>query len=324
MIAPQGGSIKGGALSGVVWNASELFVRMGLQFGITVALARLLTPEEFGIMALVSVFVAIAWIFTECGLSTAIVQQSNIEEAEVSSIFHVQWMLALITGVGLCLISPRIARFYGYASLEPLIWVMSLNLFMNALGAVPQALLRRALNFRPLMIAGSVSMLISGVLAVILASLGAGVWALAVQTLTATAINVAFLWGSYPWRPQAMFRPALLEKSLRFSGFLIFAGVLDAIYSPLYAFFVGKMYGAAELGQFNRAVATEGTPAGMITSIITRVAFPAFSAVQDEKRRLRTGLRKATLGTMALNIPVMLGLLAVAEPLVVNVFGVGW
>ena len=306
------------------WSALEVFFRLGFQFGITVALARLLTPEEFGIVAIVLVFTGIGSVLVEAGLSGAIVQQRDLDDEKISTIFHFQWVMALIFGLSLGLMSPWIAWFYGYPILQPLIWAMALNLFVGVLGGVQGSLLSRALNFRLPTVIGVVSTVVAGAVAVFLAFYGVGVWALAAQTLVATLISVGAIWLYHPWRPRMVFRLALLKRSFEFGGYLLLSGLLEVAYGRLYALFIGKMYGAADLGQYNRASATQSMPSGMLIGLVGRVAFPVFSTLQDDKSRLRAGLRKAVLGLMAINIPVMLGLLAVAEPLVLTLFGDIW
>lgn len=321
---PEIGNVKQRSLDGVYWNAIEIIIRFGLQFAVTIILARLLTPEEFGIVALASVFSGIVGVLIESGFSAALVQQRDIDEQEISTIFHFQWLLALIIGLCLGLISPLIASFCGYPVLEPLIWAMALSLFVNALGGVHQSLLNRTLNFRPLTIAALTSTLLSGGLAALLAFQGFGVWALTLQTVVGAMLYVGALWLACPWRPQMMFRIKLLKRSFAFGGFVFLIGLADAIYGRLYWLAIGKMYGAADLAQYNRAETTQGIPLGMLTGFVTRVGFPAFSAVQSDRERLRTGVRKAVIGVMAINIPVMFGLLAVAEPLVLTLFGEAW
>jgi teichuronic acid exporter len=321
---PAMGTVRQLTRDGVFWNGLETVVRIGFQFGISIALARLLTPEEFGIVALAYVFTNMAAALVESGFSAPIVQQRDLEELEISAMFHFQWAISLIAAIGLGAISPLIAKFYGYPVLEPLIWVISLTLFLRALGGVHGGLLSRTLNFQPLMIAGTTSTLLGGMVAVFLAFKGFGVWALAVQAVVAAAVNTAAAWLYCRWRPQMVFRPKLLKRSFAFRWFVLLSGLLEAAYGSLYWLVIGKIYGAADLGQYNRAAATQNMPVGMLTGIVSRVAFPAFSAVQDDGQRLRAGLRKATTAVMVLNAPAMLGLLAIAEPLVLTLFGEVW
>jgi teichuronic acid exporter len=317
-------ALKRSALKGVFWSALEGFFRFGFQFAITVALARLLTPAEFGIVAIVYVFTGVGSVLVEGGLSAVLVQRRDLDEEQISTIFHFQWVAALIFGLSLGLMSPWIAGFYGYSILEPIIWAMALNVFLGAFGWVQGGLLSRALNFRLPVVIGVVSTVVAGVVAVLLAFYGGGVWALALQSLVATLVSVSALWLCHPWRPRMVFRPALLKSSFEFGGFLLLSRLLELALGRLSGLFVGKMYGAADLGQFNRANGIQGMVSGMIIGLVQRLAFPIFSAIQDDKPRLRAALRKALVGMMAINIPAMLGLLAVAEPLVITLLGDAW
>ena len=317
-------AFKRSTLQGLYWTAIEASLRTAFQFGITVALARLLSPEEFGIVAIVYLFAQIGWVFVEGGFSSALVQQRDVDDREMSAIFHFQWMFALVMALVLNLASPWIAEFYGIPVLDPLIRVLALTIILNALGGVHRSLLERALAFRELMIAGLISTVVAGVLAVYLAFNGAGVWALAIQALVSSAISVVLLWVFHPWRPRMVFRPSLLKRTFSFGQYLLLSGILEALYGRLYGLVIGKMYGPADLGQYNRAITTQSMLGNLLTGIVARVAFPAFCAIKEDQPRVIAGLRKAVVGVMAINIPVMLGLLAVAEPLVLTLFGEVW
>jgi O-antigen/teichoic acid export membrane protein len=324
MTSPSPESFRRSTVDGLLWSTLDFALRTGFQFAVTIMLARLLTPEDFGLVAIVYVFIGIGWTLAEAGFSAALVQKRDLNDEETCAVFHFQWALALLIALCLGLASSWIARFYGYAVLEPLVQVMALNLFLQALGVVHQSLLSRALAFRKLMIAGSLSSIVGGGLAVLLAIKGAGVWALAAQTLLTTSINVVALWVLYPWRPRLVFRLELLRDTFGFGRFLLLSGLLEVAYGRLYGLFIGKIYGAADLGQYTRASSLQGMPSTLISGIVGRVAFPAFSSIKDDVPRLTAGLRKAALGVMAVNIPVMLGLLAVSEPLVLTLFGDAW
>jgi O-antigen/teichoic acid export membrane protein len=298
--------------------------RVAFQFAISVALARLVTPQEFGVFAIASVFTGIAVVIIDGGFGAALVQKTGLSNDDYSTIFHFQWALALFIGVILSVAASFIANFYAYAKLQPLLFLAAINLVLSALGGVHQSLLTKALKFKALTIAGLSATLSSGILAVALALDGFGVWALAIQTISATLVYVVLLWILDPWRPDWIFRPRLLRKTLSFGGYLLLSGLLDALYGRSYGLFIGKLFGAAELGQYARANATQGMPMGLITGIIGRVALPAFAAVQDDQARLRSGMRKALQGATALNSAAMFGLIAVADTLVSCAFGQAW
>ena len=321
---PDIDSVKKLAMRGVFWTALEIFIRFGFQFGTAIILARLLTPNEFGIVALALVFSGLAGILVESGFTTAVVQQRHIDEQEISTIFHLQWLIALLVGCGLGLLSPWIAQFCGYPVLQPLIWTMALTLLVNTLGGIHASLLSRSLNFRPLVVAGLISAILGGALAIFLAFQGFGVWALAAQALAAGGIGTAILWMLCPWRPQMVFRPELLKRSFKFGGFVFLIGLSDAIYGRLFWLAIGKIYGASDLAQYNRAEATQGVPLAMLTGVVSRVGFSAFAAVKDDAQKLRAGIRKTIILVMAVSIPTMFGLLTVAEPLVLTLFGEVW
>jgi teichuronic acid exporter len=316
--------LKQKAISATLWSGADVFLRQGLQFIISIVLARLLTPEEFGTIALLYLFVGLASAFVDSGFSAALIQRQDITHTDESTVFWFNLGMGVFMAVGLWLLAPLIADFFAQPILLPLTGVLALNLFVSALGAIHGTLLTKRLDFKTPMKIGAIATSISGALGIVMAWQGYGVWALAMQTLASTILTTAFLWMFNKWRPATTFSLVSARRLFGFGGYLLMAGLLDTAYNRIYTLLIGKLYGVRDLGFYNRADGTKQLPVGVLTSILSRVAFPIFSAASDDKEKLKRGVRHALRGMMLINVPMMLGVMATADPLVHTLFGAQW
>jgi teichuronic acid exporter len=316
--------LKKRALSAVVWSAGEAFSRQGVQFIISIILARLLAPEAFGLIAMLSLFIGLASCFCEGGFSSALIQKQSLSQEDTSSVFYFNIIMGLAAALLFCAAAPWIAAFYNIPELRPLARLMGLNLFLGTFGAVHQSLLAKDLDFRCLMRISFVAAVVSGCVGITLAWRGWGVWSLAIQTLVSTLVSTALLWCWRPWRPAFVFSVKALRSLFRFGSYLFASGLSDMLYTRMYTLVIGKVYSPGDLGLYSRADATQQVPTNLVSAVITRVSFPMFAAVAHDRELLRRALRKVLATVMLLNVPAMLGLLAVARPLTVAVFGSRW
>lgn len=301
-----------------------MLIRHGLNFVVLIVLARLLAPADFGMVAMLALFVAVATLLVESGFGQALIQRQQTSRLDESTVFFFTVFMGALIAVGLCAMAPWIARFYGQPLLEPMTYWMALNLFIGSFGTIHTTLLTKELNFKTIAKTGLASALVSGAVAIYLATKGWGVWSLVGQVLTATIASVSLLWMLHPWRPQWAFSFASLKSFFRFGGFLLWTGVLSTLHIHLYALLIGKMHSVQDVGFFSQAQRLQQLPVTIMTSVVGRVAFPVFSAAAEDKERLARGLRKALMSIMFLNVPLMLGMIALAEPLVLGLFGQKW
>ncbi len=311
------------ALTATLWTVVDAVLRQALQLAVTVALARLLTPAQFGVVALLALFSGIAVVLIDGGFTTALIQAETISEADRSTVFYMQVGVALALAVGLLACSPLIADLFSEPLVTSLAWLSAATLVINGISSVPTALLIRALDFRTQMIAGVAGTVVSGALAVALAANGAGAWALAGQSLCAAAVTCVVIYALTTWRPSLAFRRAALSRLHRYGRYMLAVGALN-LAAGIPNAVVGKLYGAATLGQYGRAFSTQYMVNALVQSTFGRVVFPVFSSVQNDEARLRRGLGRAIRFFVALCAPAMLGLWAVAEPFTVVVFGEKW
>ncbi|MGD0960003.1 MAG: lipopolysaccharide biosynthesis protein [Methylomonas sp.] len=312
------------SLSAVLWSGVDIFLRQGLQFFLSIILARLLTPEDFGLIAIMTLFTGVGGIFIESGFCQALVQRQDITPADESTVFYFNLAAGLIVALGLCAASPWIAAYFDKPILQALTYIMALNLFVGAFGSIHSTLMTKRLDFKTPMKIGVVSSLVSGILAVVLAWRGFAVWSLALQSLASTVITVILLWYWNSWRPSWIFSFASLRSLFGFGSFLLLSGLLDTLLNRLLLAFIGKLFSASELGFYTRAFGTQQLPSGLLTTILHRVTLPVFSAASADKAMLARGVQKALISIMIINIPAMLGLAVVAEPLVITLFGDKW
>lgn len=316
--------LKQKAITATLWSGADIFLRQGLQFIIAVVLARLLSPEEFGTIALLYLFVGLAGAFVDSGFSAALIQRQDITLTDESTVFWFNLGTGALMSVGLWLLAPWLADFYGMPILVPLTGVLALNLFLSTLGSVHGTLLTKRLDFKTPMKIGAIAIAVSGAVGILMAWQGYGVWALAMQTLASTILTTLLLWVYNTWRPTAVFSLSSAKKLFGFGGYLLMSGLLDIAYSRIYTLLIGKLYGVRELGFYNRADSTKQLPVGVLTGILSRVALPIFSTAAGDKVKLRRGVRHALRGMMLINVPMMLGVMATAEPLVHTLFGEKW
>lgn len=317
-------SLKSRSTSAVFWSGADIFVRRGLLFLISIFLARLLTPEEFGTIALLYLFTGIASVFVDSGFSAALIQRQDITHTDESTVFWFNLAMGFLVAGVFWLLAPWIASFFNLAILVPLVKVLAVNIAISSLGGVHSTLLIKNLDFKTLMKVGSVSVFFSGLIAVQLARHGYGVWALAIQALVSTLITTILLWLFSSWRPRIVFRVDSIKRLFSFGGYLLLSGLLDVIHNRLYSLLIGKFYSIRELGFYNRAEATKELPVGMVTEVLSKVSFPVFSEIAHDKEKLRQGVRLTLRSVMLFNLPAMLGLMAVAEPLIATLFGSQW
>ena len=310
--------------SATKWSALDVFIRQGVQFVITIVLARILAPEDFGVIAMLALFIGVASIFMDSGFSSALIQRQNTTRTDESTVFFFNLGMGAVTAILLCAAAPWIATFFKQPVLQYLSYAMAFSLFVGAFGSIHTTLLSKEMNFKTTAKVGVVSSVVAGVLAIYMASQGYGVWSLAGHAVASGIVTVLLLWIWHPWRPSWTFSFASLRSLFQFGGYTMASTLLDVFASNLYLILVGKMYSVRDVGFYSRAQKTQLMPVTLMMGIIQRVAYSAFASVSDDKARLVRGLRQAQAISMFVNIPVLVGIIILAEPLVLTLFGEQW
>lgn len=317
-------SLRQEAISGIGWTGTSRIGRQVLSFAIIVVLARLLTPQDFGLAGMIVVFTGFAGLFSEAGFGAALIQRKEIEERHLSSVF---W-LNIAIGAGLMglaiLAAPGVADFFDEPLLESLMCLMALNLMITPFGVVPAALLRRSLNFRVMTIVEIAAMTVSGGVAIVLALTGFGVWTLVWRGLLSSACGALGLWIASEWRPKLLFRRKAVRELLNFSGNLLGFSSFNYWVRNADNLLIGKLVGSTGLGIYTRAYGTMLLPIRQITSVIGKVMFPALSKIQGDTERVKRAYLRATRAIGLITIPMMVGLFVVADSFVLATFGPKW
>ena len=311
-------------IHGVWWSAIQAGSTRLVQFTVSVALARLLSPEQFGVFGMLGIFLVLSQLFLDSGFGRAIVQRPNLSTADTSSVFYLNLITACVIAGTLCLAAPAIGAFLACPDLVPLARFMSLKLIIGGLSVVQLALLQRELTFKKLTKAALVAGLVSGVVGVLLAYRGFGVWALAWQQVIEATLLMAFVWLLSAWRPSLQFSAKSVRDMFSYGSKLMAGGLLYQGFCQFYRVVIAKAYSPAELGFYSRAVHMQETATLTVNSVISRVTFAVFAVVQNEPLRLKRAMREALCALALVTAPLMFGVLTVGKPLIVALLTDKW
>lgn len=316
--------LKTQAVSAMGWSGMQWICTQSIHFVIGIVLARLLVPEKFGLIGMLAIFMALGRIFADSGLGMALIQRKNPSHRDCSTIFYFNIVVGFLAAGLLCLAAPAIAAFFGEPILKPLTRFLSLYIVFSSFSVVQSSLLTGKLNFRLLGLVTVFSGLCSGVIAVIMAFRGFGVWSLAVQQVSAGVINAAMLWFFNSWRPTWEFSLVSLREMFKFASKLLAIGLMDVIFGNLYSVVIGRSFSPSALGLYSKAQTLTQLPAQGLTGVAGGVLFPALSSIQNDKTRMKRGLKKTLLVLCVLTFPLMVGVAVIARPLVSLLLGSNW
>jgi len=311
-------------VKGVGWAGTSQAARLVLQFGITALLARLLTPQDFGLIAMTVVFTNFVMVFRDLGLTAALVQRKELTEEHLSSSFWLNIVAGLLLSLAMAGAAQGIALFYGEPRLTQITRVLSLTFLISSFGIVQTALLIKKLQFKHLAVIEISAVALSGVVAVFLAFAGFGEWSLVWQQIISSFTRAIFLWISSKWRPRLLFRWQCVKELLRFGLNLTGFNFVNYFNRNLDNLLIGKFLGSTPLGFYNLAYRLLLFPLGNISSVLGRVMFPALSAIQEDKAKVCRAYLRATRYIAAVTFPMMIGMAAVAPQFVRVVFGPQW
>jgi PST family polysaccharide transporter len=317
-------TVRERTVSGLGWNAATQVLSKAFQFAATVALARLLSPNEFGLIGMVVVVTGFAATFADLGLGAAIIQRESPTEETLSSAF---W-LNMGVGGGLTIIvmlaAPWVARFYGEPRLLPLTGAMALNFILGALCFVQSALLAKSLDFRTRFWIEGFATAISVIVALALALAGAGVWSLVMQWLSEAAARAGLMWFMLPWRPVRVFNATAIRELFRFGRHLLAFNIVVYWAQNVDKLIIGRQLGGPALGVYGIADRFMRLPLANITGTAGTVMFPALAALRGDIDAVKRAYLRANRMIALLTFPMMLGMSVLAEPLVLMIYGEQW
>lgn len=320
----QTAGIRGRTLSGLKWSGIGQFIRQVLQFGVMILLARILSPREFGLMGMIMVFVYFVQLFNEVGFGPSIIQKMDLKEEHLSSVFWVNlgvgFLLALFFMAG----APLIARFYDEPALKNCTRAISVNFIFGSLSIVQLALLQKEMKFKRVALIETTAVAVAGFSAIVMALRGFGVWSLVYQSVILTAVTSIMAWLFSQWRPDLRFQGDAVGQLWGYTANLLGFNTLNYCVRNMDKVLIGKYVGTAVLGLYSRAYALMLLPLDQVNRVISRVMFPALSALQHDRDRVKEVYLKATRCIAVVTFPVMVGLLVVAEPFILTLLGEQW
>lgn len=316
--------IKKKTIFGMIWTAAEKFGSMAMSFISNLILARLLLPEDYGVIGMLNIFIAISGAFMYGGFGEAIIQKKDTTHIDYSTAFMWNMVLSIFFYVVLFFASPAIARFYSMPSLCEVMRVYGLVLILVALSVVQNAILRKELRFKILSIRNLIASFCGLVVGIVMAYLGFGAWSLVVSALVNQLMSAVLVWRLSSWRPSLVFDKKSFKELFGFGGMMMLTSLVDKTYANLQGLLIGKWYSADELGYYTQAAKLETVPTSTLSYIVTNASFPVFAKLKDDNGKLLYGFRKNIKAITYLNFPLCMLLLVIAKPLIELLYGAKW
>ena len=311
-------------LSNFLWRFAERCGAQGVSFVVSVVLARLLVPEVYGTIALVTVFTAILNVFVDSGLGSALVQKKDADDLDFSSVFYFNVAVCCLLYLGMFFAAPFIAEFYNRPELTPVIRVLSLTLVISGVKNVQQAYVSRTMQFKRFFFATLGGTVGAAGIGIAMAYCGFGVWALVIQQIFNATVDTVILWITVRWRPKRMFSWKRLKGLFSFGWKLLVSALLDTVYGNLRQLIIGKMYSSADLAQYNRGRQFPDVIITNINSSIDSVLLPTMARVQEDAAQVKGMTRRAMKTSTYIMAPLMMGLAFCAQPVVRLVLTEKW
>lgn len=317
-------SIKDKTVKGVGWSFVDNIASSGITFFVGLILARLLTPAEYGIMAMITIFIAVSNSIIDSGFSNALVRKIDIQRIDYNTVFLFNLVVSFVMYLLLYIAAPAISAFFKEPILVEIVRVIGWILVINALAIIPRTIFVRNVDFKTQTKVSLISSITSGIVGIGMALAGYGVWSLVGQQLSRQLLNTVFLWIYCSWRPVFEFSKDSFKELFGFGSKLLLSGLLDTIYKNVYYIIIGRFYTSAQLGQYTRAEQFNTIFSSNLSTVVQRVSYPVLSSIQEESERLREAYRKVIKCTMLITFACMLGLAAVAKPLILILIGDKW
>jgi len=300
----------------MLWSFGDQFSLRFVQMLVSIVLARLLLPAQFGLIGMLAIFTAIADAIMDSGFGSALIQKKHLTREDTSSIFFFNLFVGIILAGLLSLAAPLIANFYKQPILVPITRILSLNLIINAFALVQTSLLTKRMEFKLQFKINLSAAILSGAIAVFMAYRGFGVWSLVALLVTANLFRAIFLWAFNNWRPQAVFSFKSLETMFPFGSKLLFSQLISRIGDNSFQVVIGRMFTVSDLGYYNRASSFGKIVTDFFGSSIGKVSFPALAPLQDDVVVLKRAYRKAIKLSTFVHFPLMIGVMAAADALI--------
>ncbi len=317
-------SLRNKAVRGAGWSFADSFLGQGITFLVGLVLARLLTPDEYGLIGIITIFITVLNSIVDSGFSNALIRKPHATRDDYNTMFITNLVFSILMFLLLFFSAPAIAAFFKRSELVNLTRVMGIVVIFNALSIVQNTILTKHLDFKTKTKASLISAIVSGIIGIGMAIKGFGVWSLVGQALSRQLVNSLCLWLFNRWWPQLKFCWDSFKEMWSFGWKLLVSKLIDTTWNELYQVVVGKFYSPATLGQYTRGKQFAQILSANITSVVQRVSFPTLSEIQDERTRLVNAYRKIIRTTMFVTTPLMFALAGVAHPFIYCLIGPQW
>lgn len=287
-------------------------------------MARLLDPTDYGLVGMLTIFIAISQALVDSGFSQALIRKQKRTQTDNSTVFYFNIAVGLILYLILFFAAPAIARFYSQPLLVPLTRVIGLSVLINSFVVVQRALFTVQIDFKTQAKASMSAALVSGAVGIYMAYTGFGVWSIAAQQIVNLLVNVSLLWVMSSWRPSWAYSWKSFREFFSFGSRLAASSILDCIYNNLYLIVIGKVFNASDLGYYTRANQFASFPSSNLTGILQRVTFPVLCKIQNDDQHLRDIYIKFLRIAAFVIFPLMISLAAIAKPLVLVLLNQKW
>jgi len=317
-------SLKQKTISGLLWSFIDQFANLGISFIVGIILARILSPREFGLIGMITVFIAVSETFINSGFSQALIRKNNCTQTDYSTVFFFNLIVGVVLFAVLFFAAPALSRFFNEPELKSIVQVFGIIVIIGSLTLIQRTILTKRIDFKLQANISVISSIGSGIVGVSMAYQGYGVWSLVMQRIIREGLNSILLWFWNRWTPIFVFSKKSFKELFGFGGKLLLVSLIDTLYRNIYFLVIGKYFSAQELGFYTRADNFKSLPSKNLNSIISRVSYPVLSSMQDDIPRLRNNYQKLIRSTMFITFILMLGMAAVAEPMVIALIGEKW
>lgn len=323
-MAEQTESLKKKTVKGSIWSFADNLLNTGIQFLVSLVLARILTPHEYGLIGIITIFIAVFSSIVDSGFSSALIRKKEARDIDYNTIFFFNLVLSVLL-FGLFYIgAPYIGSFFDEPQLVALSRVMGLIVIINAFALIQRTILVKRIDFKTQTKVSFIASVSSGIIGIAMALSGFGVWSLVGQQLSRQLLNTVFLWFYGRWFPKLQFSIASFKELFGFGWKLLVSGLIDTIWRQIYQVVIGRCYSSATLGQYTRAEQFASLCSSNLNAVVSRVTYPVLSSIQDDKDRLKAAYRRIIRLTMLVTFVMVLGLGAVAKPMILVLIGEQW
>lgn len=311
-------------ITGMLWSSVQRFGTILISFMSNIILARLLTPDDYGCIGMLMIFLALASTFIDGGLGSALIQKKEPTEEDYSTIFYWNLIISIILYIFLYISAPLVAQFYGIPLLSSILKVQGIVLITNSLSIIQLNRLKKQLEFKKIATISIVSAVLSVVIAIILAYRGWGVWSLVIQQLFVSFFNTVLLWVYGQWVPLFIFSKKSFKELFNFGSFILLSNLVNTFCNNIQGLLIGKFFAPATMGLYSQARKLEEIASTSFSSVVDQVSYPVLAKVQNDRILFVSMLKKLIISLAYISFPMMIVLILIAEPLITLLYSDKW